>query len=244
MTRTVAITALFNQGNILADSYKEEFMDYDANVQDVVATIMYRALDTNGIFAVNKSLSVQRSDITENDAIQQTFDLSAYVTTEAQAIMYGKLVCNLRRYVRSSIEFKTFPTNSPVMPGAYIYVDIGQNTWNGIYTGTVAANGFLNTPIEGTIPNGTYNILLYRSGNDVLSTTTTIINNTAQNLIDREGWLFVLGQTVRSKRVYRVGEVTMDEEGEVTIRATIFPCDTNDNSLIADFSDALFTVRR
>jgi len=130
------------------------------------------------------------------------------------------------------------------MPGAYIYVDIGQNTWNGIYTGTVAAGGALNTPIEGTIPNGTYNILLYRSGNDVISTSATITNNTAPTLADREGWLFVLGQTVRSKRVYRVGEVTMDEEGEVTIRATIYPCDTNDRSLIADFSDNLFIIRR
>ena len=244
MTRTVAITALFNQGNILADSYKEEFMDYDANVQDIVATIVYRSLDTNGIFAVNRSLSVHLADTVENDAIQQNFDLSAYVTTEAQAIMFGKLVCNLRRHVRSSIEFKTFPTDSPVMPGAYIYVDIGQNTWNGIYTGTVAAGGALNTPIEGTIPNGTYNILLYRSGNDVISTSATITNNTAPTLADREGWLFVLGQTVRSKRVYRVGEVTMDEEGEVTIRATIYPCDTNDRSLIADFSDNLFIIRR
>ena len=244
MTRTVAITALFNQGNILADSYKEEFMDYDANVQDIVATVVYRSLDTNGIFAVNRSLSVQLADTVENDAIQQSFDLSAYVTTEAQAIMFGKLVCNLRRHVRSSIEFKTFPTDSPVMPGAYIYVDIGQNAWNGIYTGTITAGGVLNTPIEGTIPNGTYNILLYRSGNDVVSTTAVITNNAAPTLADREGWLFVLGQTVRSKRVYRVGEVTMDEEGEVTIRATVYPCDTNDRSLIADFSDNLFTIRR
>jgi len=244
MTRTVAITALFNQGNILADSYKEEFMDYDANVQDIVATIVYRSLDTNGIFAVNRSLSVQLADTVENDAIQQNFDLSAYVTTEAQAIMFGKLVCNLRRHVRSSIEFKTFPTDSPVIPGAYIYVDIGQNTWNGIYTGTVAAGGVLNTPIEGMIPNGTYNILMYRSGNDVVSTSAVITNNTAPTLSDREGWLFVLGQTVRSRRVYRVGEVSMDEEGEVTIRATIYPCDTNDQSLIANFADNLFTVRR
>lgn len=244
LIRTVAISALFNQGNIIEDSYKEEFMDYDANVQDLVATVIYRSLDTNGVFAVNRSLSVQLSDINENDAIQQSFDLSAYVTTEAQAILFGKLVCNIRRYVRSSIEFKTFPTNSPIMPGAYIYVDIGQNSWNGIYTGTVGPSGVLNTPIEGNIPNGTYNILLYRSGNDVVSTTAVITNNTASGLADREGWLFVLGQTVRNKRVYRVTEVSMDEEGEVTVRATIYPCDSNDQSLIANFANNLFVVRR
>jgi hypothetical protein len=35
----------------------------------------------------------------------------------------------------------------------------------------------------------------------------------------------------------------MDEEGEVGVKATEHPCDSNGQSLIADFSDALFTVR-
>lgn len=243
INRTVAVTALFNQGNILEDSYKEEYMDYDANVQDIIATVIYRALDNTGNFALNRSVSIQRSDTVDNDAVLQTFDLSAYVTTEAQAILFGKLMCNTRRYVRSSIEFKTYPTTSPVSPGAYIYVDIGQNNWDNIYTGTVGPGGVLNTPVVGNVPNGTYNILLYRSGNDVISTTATISNNTATGLSDRDGWLFVLGQNVRSKRVFRVSEVQMDEEGEVTVRATIYPCDSSDRSLIADFSDNLFTVR-
>lgn len=244
MDRTVNIMALFNQGNILADSYKEEFMDYDANAQDTVATVMYRALDNKGVFAVTKSVTIQRADAIDANAVQQNFDLSAFVTTEAQAILFGKLICNIRRYVRSSIEFKTFPTNSPIVPGAFIYVDIGNNTWNGIYTGVVKAGGELNVPIQGVVPDGTYNILLYRSGNDVVSTITSVANNTAAELANREGWLFVLGTSVKSKRVYRVGEVSMDEEGEMTVRATIYPCDVNDQSLIADFSDSLFTINR
>lgn len=242
--RKISITALFNQGNILADSYKEEFMDYDANVQDIIAVVIYRALDANGIFAVNKSVSVQRRDTNENDAIRQTFDLSAYVTNESQAILFAKLLCNIRRYVRSAVEFKTYPTTSPVSPGAYIYVDVGFNAWDSIRTGTVGPNGVLNIPLDSSVPNGNYNVLLYRSGNDVISTTAAITNNTAPSLAAREGWLFVLGTAVKSKRVYRISDVQMDEEGQVTVRATIFPCDTNDNSLIADFSDSLFTIRR
>jgi hypothetical protein len=242
--RTVKITALFNQGNILEDSYKEEFIDYSSNVQDITATVIYRSLDPKGVFAVNRSISIQRADIVENDTVLQTFDLSAYVTNEAQAILFGKLICNTRRYVRSAIEFKTFPTTSPVMPGAYIYVDIGQNQWDGIYTGVVGADGKLNVPVAGSIPNGTYSILLYRSGDGVISTTTTITNNTAANLTSNEGWIFVLGNEVRTKRVYRITDVEMDEEGEVTVRASIYPCDSSDRSLIADFTDSLFTIRR
>jgi hypothetical protein len=52
----------------------------------------------------------------------------------------------------------------------------------------------------------------------------------------------VLGTQINSKRIFRVSEVQMDEEGEITVRASEYPCDTNDNALIADFNDALFTV--
>lgn len=243
MDRRVNISALFNQGNILEDSYKEEFMDYNSSVQDLIATVIYRTVDSNGIFFTNRSVSIQRSDINENDAIRETFDLSAFVTTEAQAILFGKLLCNTRRYVRSAVEFKTYPTTSPVSPGSYIYVDIGLNAWDNIRTGSIGAGGSLNIPLDSSVPDGTYNVLLYRSGNDVVSTTATINSNTAPSLSNNEGWLFVLGSTVKTKRVFRVSDVQMDEEGEVTVRATIFPCDSNDNALISDFSSNLFTVR-
>lgn len=242
--RKINVTALFNTGNILENSYKEEFMDYGANVQDVIATIIYRTLDSNGAFFVNKSVAVQLKDTTEASAIRQTFDLSAFVTNEDQAIKFGKLVCNTRRHVRSAVEFKTYPTTSPLSPGAYIYVDVGFNSWDNIRTGTIGPNGQLNMPLDNTVINGSYSILLYRSGDGVISTTATVTNGVASSLATREGWLFVLGSNVKSKRVFRVTDVEMDEEGEVTVRATIFPCDTDDKSLIADFSNSLFTVTR
>ena len=244
LDRRVTISALFNQGNILEDSYKEEFLDYDSNVQDIIATVIYRALDSNGVFAVNRSVTIQRKDITPANAILQSFDASAFVTNEAQAILFGKLMCNLRRHVRSAIEFKTYPTNSPISPGAYIYVDIGHNAWDGITTGIIGPGGKLNAPVDNTIRNGTYSFLLYRSDRGVASTDAVVTDNTAPTLASREGYMYVLGTKVKSRRVYRVNEVQMDEEGEITVRGTIFPCDANDNALISDFDDNLFTVQR
>jgi hypothetical protein len=242
--RQIQVSALFNQGNILEDSYKEEFLDYDSNVQDIIATIIYRSLDSNGTFAVNRSITIQRKDTNPANAILQSFDVSAFVTNEAQAILFGKLMCNTRRYVRSAIEFKTFPTTSPISPGAYIYVDIGHNAWDGITTGVIGPGGKLNAPVDNIVRNGSYSFLLYQSGGGVVRTTATVSNGVATSLASREGHLYVLGTKVKTRRVYRVNEVQMDEEGEVTIRGTIFPCDASDNSLIADFSDNLFTIQR
>jgi hypothetical protein len=242
LQRQISITALFNQGNILEDSYKEEYLDYGSNVQDLIASIIYRATDINGTFARNRTLEVKLKNASESDAIRQTFDLSQFVTTPNQAILYGKLLCNLRRHVRRAIEFRTFPTQDPIAPGAFIYLDIGQNAWNGIRTGIVGPNGTLNIPLDNNLPDGTYKFLLYRSGNGVVNIETTVASNTADVLATYDGWLFVLGTQVSAKRIFRVSEVQMDEEGEITVRASEYPCDTNDNSLIADFSDALFTV--
>jgi hypothetical protein len=240
--RQIRVTALFNQGNIIEDSYKEEYLDYGSNVQDLIASVIYRDTDINGTFARNRTLEVKLKNVSDSDAIRQTFDLSQFVTTSDQAVLYGKLLCNLRRYVRRAIEFRTFPTQDPIAPGAFIYLDIGQNAWNGIRTGVIEPGGSLNIPLDNNLPNGTYKFLLYRSGNGVVSIETTVAGNTANALAAYEGWLFVLGTQINSKRIFRVSEVQMDEEGEITVRASEYPCDTNDNSLIADFSDALFTV--
>lgn len=246
ITRAVAISALFNQGNILEGSYKEEFIDYGANVQDVIVTVMYRDVERNGIFPRNNSVEIRRTDTQESNAIRETTDASQFVTTRAQAILLGKFLCNIRRYNRRAIEFQTFPTDSFIMPGSFVYVETSNNQWDGIYTGRVEAGGALNLPIASTVPNGTYNVLTYGSTDGTRSFSGIVVsNNTAAALASVEGQLFVLGTAVRSKRVFRITEVTMEEEGETTVRAVEHPCDASGNSLIAHgltVNAGLFTI--
>ena len=64
-------------------------------------------------------------------------------------------------------------------------------------------------------------------------TSIVITNNRAAALAPYDGWLFVLGAPVKSKRVFRITEVQMDEEGEISVKAMEHPCDPNGNSLIA-----------
>lgn len=242
ITTAINVTALYNQGNIIEDSYKEEFIDFGSGVQDLIATVIYRSVDSDGIFARNKSVGIKRSDVIEADSVRQTFDVSAYVSTRAQAIKYGKLLCNIRRYVRTSIEFRTYPTTSFMAPGTFIYVDVGQNSWDNVRTGIIGPGGTLNIPAGVTVPDGSYQFLFYKSGAGVQNATHTVTNGVVSGLSNKEGYLFVVGNQVKTRRVFRVTEVEMNEEGEVTIRATGYPCTAAGNSLIADFSDGLFTV--
>jgi hypothetical protein len=246
ITREVSITALFNQGNILEDTFKEEFIDYGASVQDVIVTLIYRDVERSSIFPRNNSVEVSRTDTQEANAIRESLDISQFVTTRAQAILLGKYLCNARRFNRRAIEFMTFPTDIFVMPGSYVYVETSNNQWDGIYTGRIEDGGVFNVPLQG-IPDGTYNVLTYGSTDGTRAFNgVAVANGAAPTLASRKGDLFVLGQTVRSKRVFRVTEVTMEEEGETTIRAVEHPCDTNGQSLISygisGYVAGLFTI--
>ena len=247
ITRAINITALFNQGNILDGSFKEEFIDYGASVQDVIITLIYRDVEINGVFPRNNSVEIKRTDTQDANAVRESLDISQFVTTRVQAILLGKYLCQLRRFNRRAIEFTTFPTDIFVMPGSYVYVETSSNQWDGIHTGRIEAGGVLNAPIASTIRNGTYNVLTYGSSDGTRSFTgITVTGGVAASLSPQAGQLFVLGESVRNKRVFRVTEVNMEEEGETTISAVEHPCDTNGNSFIAQGLDAyvngLFTI--
>jgi hypothetical protein len=109
----------------------------------------------------------------------------------------------------------------------------------------IGVGGALNMPLDNNLLSGTYNFRLYRSDRGLLDVNTvTVTNGVAPQLADYENFLFVLGVETTTRRIFRVSEVQMDEEGEITVRATIYPCTTDGQSLIADFSDNLFTIRR
>lgn len=230
----IAVSALFTAGNILEDSYKEEFLDYGANVQDTIVTAIYRDTETNDVFPRNASVQVYLKEVDPNTALLETLDLSQFVTRRNQAILLAKFLCLSKHYIRRAIEFKTFPTDTPIAPGAYIYVEIGLNQWNSIYSGRIESGGFLNAPLPKQVPNGTYTVFIYRAGAGTYSISNVVVSNGyAPQIKSYEGAMFTLGQSIRNKRVFRVTEVGMDEEGEVTVKAVEHPTDSNGRSLIA-----------
>jgi hypothetical protein len=248
ISRDVEITALFNQGNILEGTLKEEFMDYGASTQDVIVTVIFRNVESNGIFPRNDSVEVKLTDTVDANAIRQTLDASQFVTRRRQAIVLGQFLCNTRRHSRRAIEFQTFPTDAPISPGNYIYVETGNTQWEQIYTGRIEAGGALNLPIATQNINGTYSFLTYTINADGVRefADVQVTNNVAPALAAREGDLFVLGRPLLDKRVFRITEISMEEEGETTVRAVEHPCGDGGRSLIAKGLDVkvngLFTI--
>jgi hypothetical protein len=107
--------------------------------------------------------------------------------------------------------------------------------------------GALNAPLTDGIPDSTYSVLIYK-GNEQTQSFENVATSggIAAALAPYAGYMFVLGAKSDRKRVFRVVEVQMDEEGEITVKAMEHPCDTSGSLLlsrIANFSDSLFDVR-
>ena len=244
-TTNLTISALFNEANILEDSYREEYLDYGDNTKDLVATVIYREISgADEVFARNTSTTLCLKNTNDGDAVWQTFDLSDWVSQRKQAELYGRMLCQQRRHVHRTIEFRTVPTDSPVQPGAYIYVDIGLKRWDSVRTGVVQDGGVLDLPLDVAIVDGTYTLMTYDSQSDPqVHSGITITNGVATNLTATPGSLFVLGNSNDAKRVFRVTDVSMNEEAEITVRGVEHPCVINGGSavsLVADLSDGLF----
>ena len=249
----VEISALFTSGNILQDSYKEEFLNYGTSTEDLVASVVYREINPGEMFSKKRSVTVQRKNVSENFN-RETFDLSQFVTQREQAIMFGKLLCNQRRHIKKGIEFKTLPMQASLEPGAFIYVDIGLKNWDKYSSGMIMENGLLNTPLLDNVQdNGTknFNFLLYRpdTGEIESASSVSVATNAgvsvASSLASKKGYMFVMGENKVSKRVYRVVEVSLEEEGELSVKAIEFPCfeeAAGTRAHIADFRSSNFVV--
>ena len=245
----LAISALFTTGNILEGSYKEEFIDYGTATQDLIASVIYRHQSADDLFSTNRSVEVRRIEIkgSDEEGLRQTFDVSQFVTQREQAIMFGKLLVNQRKYIQKAIEFKTFPSEAVVEPGAFVYVDIGMKQWDSYSTGIVMDGGFLNTPIQDKISNGTYSFLFYDPNTgEVRSSSHAVTGNVAAGIDQANiGLMFVMGASKPDKRVYRVTDVAIEEDGEISVRAVEYPCfeeGGETRARIGDFRSSNFEV--
>ena len=240
----LTISALFTTGNILEDSYKEEFLDYGASTQDLIASVVYREEYGETVFQRKRTVQVERRRTNATKAIRETFDASGFVTSRQQAILFGKMLVNQRKFIRRGIEFKTFPTSNPIEPGAFIYVDIGLNSWDRSSSGVIADGGALNSPLQDKISDGTYSFLIYNQSDKKVSTknSVNVSGGVASSLSNNVKDLYVMGIKSNQKRVFRITEVEMDQDGEVTVRAIEYPCDDEQRARVADFRPELFDV--
>ena len=225
------VSALFTDGNIIDDTFEVEYLDKDQR-RDFRAVVSYRQTQKNA-FPTIRTVAVRWNETASSTYPQETIDLSLFCTYREQALKVARYLLSIRRRVDHVVRFKTNPYGLQLAPGDYIKVVTQVAPY------TAARNGVINAD-NGSIlsadplADGTYSVFAYRpGGSDVETISLTIANGKATNA-SYWGMVYTYTDTTINQNVYMVEELTLDEDGLVSISASHTPVEGNASQVALD----------
>ena len=232
---------LIDNADILEDSFGVTYLGSEER-RKFKAIIKYRQEAINEL-PKEKTLGVYFLDQAEsNDQVlsEETFDLTAFCTSMEHAKKVGKFFLSIRKRVTHSVSFSTTPDGLDLAPGDFIKVATEITPYHAAYNGTIDANGDIVSATD--LADGQYSILYYKTGEEDIDTGTMTINEGSVVESDFYDSVFTVQNTTTSENIYRVEQLTLNQENIVDIVATEFPCESNLASSIAKdvLDDALF----
>lgn len=207
-------SAMFTAGNIIEGSFSLEYLDITER-RPIRAEMIWRENFLN-------QFPRQRSFVlgSPGDALE-TFDMSAYCTSEAHARKAGNYIIALRQYVTHAISFKTTLDNAFIGPGSVISVALDHTSTSRFTNGSINSAGIITSAQN--MPDGNYEIVYFKSGNPATQTATLIVANGRTTNTALYGAIFSVTQQSTYTRTYLVEQVELDEEGLVSVSATEYP---------------------
>ncbi|MFZ9620416.1 MAG: hypothetical protein ACO289_04380 [Prochlorococcaceae cyanobacterium] len=227
-TSPVQISQLFTAGNILQDSFELEYLGAEER-KPFQAVVRYREEKKNQL-PQERNVIVRWND-SDGYTPLESFDLTAYCTSEHHARMVGKFFLSIRKRVGHTIRFRTTPYGLNLAPGDYIKVVTEANPYSAAKNGTVSAAGAVTSAT--TLSDGQYQILYYKAGSEDVQEATMSISG--GKVTEQSLWniIFTLLEATTSENVYMVEQLTLAEDNTVQITASEFPCDSDLSSLMA-----------
>ena len=225
----VEIKQLFTSGNILEDSFTLDYINVDER-RKFKAVVRYRKESQNKL-PYEQTVTVRHSGGDGTEAIE-TFDLTAFCTTKEHAQLVGKYYLSLRERVTHTCSFKTTPYGLDLAPGDYIRVTTESSPYNAANNGSVSASGVI-TSVK-ALSDGPYDVLYYplTDASEVERGTMNVSDGSVSESKFHSS-IFSVISTTDSQNVYRVEQLTLDQDNTVAIVASEYPCNSSLVSLIA-----------
>ena len=225
-TRAPKISAMFTDGNIIEDSFQLEWLELEERKMFQAAVIFSRR-PLNQLTR-QETVVVRYNEVGSAELPIEEFNLP-HVSNRDHAILAAKYFLALRKHVTHSITFKTLPYGLALAPGDYIAVAVEMSPYNPSNNGVIQPDGTVISVLP--LADGSYTVNAWeRESTEVVRASLTITGGIATNL--RNSVFSVVSSNV-TKQVYQVDALDIDQDGIVTVKATNFPVDTNNHSLIA-----------
>lgn len=227
-TGPVPISQLFTAGNILEDSFELEYLNAEER-KPLQAVVRFRQEQRNQL-SQERNVVVRWAD-SEGFTPLESFDVTAYCTSEQHARTAAKYFLSIRKRVTHTIRFRTTPYGLNLAPGDYIKVVTEASPYHAARNGSVGASGAVTSATE--LPDGQYDILYYKTGGD--DVTEAVMTISGGLVAEQALWnsIFTVREMTVSANVYMVEQLTLAEDSTVQISASEFPCDSTLSSVIA-----------
>ena len=226
------LSAIFTSGNIIENSFRLEYLSREDR-RDVTINARWRR-EMVDKFPEEENLTIRWNEEGSEDYPMETLDLTDFCCSEAHAKLVAIFTLSARRRITHSIEFQTTPYGLSLGPGNYIRVDTQASPYQSSNNGIVESDGTIisTTPLDAE-GERIYPVYYYKPGmDDVAEGDMTVVDG---KTTDSEffGTVFSLKHSQTSQGIYQVIELSLEEEGIVTIRAIEHPTNPDLVSLVA-----------
>jgi hypothetical protein len=230
-TAPIAVEQIFTAGNIIQDSLQVQYIEASQR-SNFRALVSWRVTVENDL-PTQASALVDWADIPEGSraTTQQAFDLTDFCTNRAQALLTARFLLSIRRRVTHTISFKTVPDALGIQPGSYIRVITESTTYSATSNGGITDAGTLVS--ISSITDGDYDALIYNPQTGEVTERRITISNGSVTDSTLYGCLFTLLSVEVGMGVYQVEQLTLDEDGLISISAVHVPTDAAGASIVA-----------
>jgi len=206
--------AMFTAGNIIEGSFSLDYLEVGER-RPIRAQMIYRENLLNQ-FPRQRTLLLGEG----NNKIE-TFDMSAFCTSEGHARKVGSYFIALRKYVTHAIKFRTTLDNAHIGPGSVISVALNQVSASRFTNGSISSSGTITSAQN--LPDGSYPIVYFISGNPSTLNGTLTVSQGRTSQASLYNSIFSVTQENVVTSTYLVEQVDLDEEGLVTVTASEYP---------------------
>jgi len=224
--RPVKLSAMFTEGNIIEGSFALEWLELEDR-KDFQAAVRYRKQGNNRLPG-EETVIVRYTTADSSSYPIEDFDLP-HVSHMGHALKAARYFLAVRKHVTHTVTFQTLPWGLSLAPGQYIRVATEMSPYNPANNGIIKSDGSVMAISE--LSDGNYNVHFWqRDQQEVNTGTLSIENGIATNM--RNCVFSVINSNIVSQ-VYQIEALDVNEEGIVTIKASNFPVDGGNRSLIA-----------
>lgn len=229
---------LFSVGNIIADSFKESFIEKENRTNIVEVTFFDKNIDHE-----RRSIEVRQDTVDSSNEIEKRSSvLLIGCTNQDMAARHAKYLLNSNKYLVRTISFNCEIDAMPCVPGDIISIQHDIPRWG---LGGRIASSFINSvqldryvDVEAS---KNYSIIV-KNGNDDSLEMVSLVNpgngsfdtftiNGSWTTIPEQGWIYSIGESNLHKKDFRLISVERSTDLICTLTAVEYRAEVYDDTV-------------